>query len=216
MSVTTFDDVKGHDVKQIRKALEGAVFAKRWEEGDDAITQIFTDDLGLIIPSGYMSVGLLSKSSAVTLARDTGSSEVESWGVGEPTRIDLTTDSATMKFTMQESKRIAFELYNGVDLSQVTSDADNNIIIDKPSRPQKLDWRIFALSKDGDGENAIYFLKWLPNCSITAIEDQTLSEEDALTYTVTASGLTDPVVKTAVREVWGGPGLDPTAMGFTA
>lgn len=215
MSVpASFDDVKGHNTKNIRKALGGAVFAKRYEDGDEEITQVYTEAAGLIIPSGYQSVGVLSKSSATQFARDTGTDEVESWGYGEPTRTDLTRDVTTLRFTMQESKRLAFELYNQVDLSAVTPDSDGNIVMDKPTRPQKLDWRIFVLSKDGDGLQSIYFLKWLPNCSITGVEALDLAEANEMAYTVTATGYEDPAIRTAVREVWGGPGLDAEAIGF--
>lgn len=217
MSVpVSFDDVKDHNVKNIRKALAGAVFAKRYNDTDPEIDKVYTTEGGLVIPTGYQSVGLLSKSNATQFARDTGTAEVESWGYGDPTRVDLTRDVTTLRFTMQESKRIAFELYNQVDLSSVTPDADGNIVMDKSSRPQKLDWRIFVLSKDGDGPDAIYFLKWLPNCSITGIESQDLSDANELVYTVTATGYEDPQVRTAVREIWGGPGIDAEAMGFSA
>lgn len=215
MSVGTFDGLKGHNVRNIRKALAGAVFAKRWEEGDEPITQIYTAAGGLVLPAGYQSVGVTSKSAAAKFARDTGTSDVESWGYGEPTRRDITSDITTLQFTMQESKKLVFELYNGTDLTNVQPDTEQNIVMDKPTSPQTSFWRIFTLSKDGDGANAIYFLKWLPRCSITGVEDQELSEENELSYAVTVTGYNDPRVLTSVREVWGGPGLDTDAMGFT-
>lgn len=215
MSVQTFDQIKGHNTKLIRKALAGAVFAKRYAPEDEPITQIYTAADGLVIPAGYESVGVTSKSSAAKFARDTETAEVESWGYGDPTRQDLIKDVTSLQFTMQESKRQVFELYNSMDLAAVKADAEGNIIMDKPSTPQALDWRIFTLSRDGDGPNAIYFLKWLPNCRVTAVEDQELSDGAELAYTVTVTGFSDPELLTAVREVWGGPGLQITDMGFT-
>ena len=216
MPVSTFDQIKGHNTKLIRKALAGAVFAKRYDPDDKPITQVYTTAAGLVIPSGYTSVGVTSKSSAAKFARDTSTAEVESWGYGDPTRQDLIKDVTTLQFTMQESKKAVFELYNSVDLSGLATDADGNVIMDKPTAPQALDWRVFTLSKDGDGPNAIYFLKWLPNCRVTGVEDQELSDGAELAYTVTMTGFVDPALLTAVREVWGGPGLDHTAMGFPA
>lgn len=216
MSVASFDSIRDTNTRLIRKALAGVVFVKRYEPADDPITQVYTTAAGLAIPPGYVDVGAISKSAAVRFARETGNSDVESWGFGEPTRRDIVRDITTMQFTMQESKKQVFELYNSVDLTSVTADGEGNIIIDKPTRPQRLDWRAFTLSKDGDGADAIYFLKWLPNAQVTSIEDQSWSEDSEISYTVTMTGYEDPALKTAVREVWGGPGIDAEAMGFSA
>lgn len=216
MSVETFDSVRSGNVKNIRKALAGAVFVKRWAEGDAPITQVYTTAGGLIIPTGYTDVGVLSKSSAAKFARDTNTSDVESWGYAQPTRRDITSDVTTVQFTMQESKRQVFELHGGMDLSAVVPDVDGNIVIDKPNRPQSIDWRVFVLAKDGDGADAIYWLDWLPMAQVTAMEDVENSESAERAYTVTMTGYEDPAVRTAHRQVWGGPGIDAAAMGFTA
>ena len=130
MSVKTFDSVRTPNVKNIRKALAGAVFIKRWAEGDAPITKVYTTAGGLIIPAGYTDVGVLSKSSAAKFARETNTSDVESFGYAQPTRRDITSDVTTVQFTMQESKRQVFELHGGVDLSAVKADTDGNIVID--------------------------------------------------------------------------------------
>ena len=216
MSVASFEDQTNFNSRLIRKALQGAIYIKRWEPGDAPIEQIYTATGGLQIPAGYEHAGHVTKSDATQWARDTDTADVESWGFGEPTRRDLTKDVTTLKFVMQESKRRAFELYNGAELSQVKPDAEGNIVMDKPGRQQKIDYRAFVISKDGDGADAIYFARWLPLCSVSAVEDQTWGEEDEIQYGVTLTGMTDPDVKTAVREVWGGPGLDAEAMGFAS
>ncbi|WP_343120431.1 hypothetical protein, partial [Clostridioides difficile] len=87
-----------------------------------------------------------------------------------------------------ESNRLAMELHGGVDLSAVKADAQGNIVVDKPSRPQALDWRVFILCKDGDGADAIYWLDWLPNAQVTGVEDQENSESAEKAYTVTMTG----------------------------
>lgn len=214
MSFTTFESVDKSNQKLIRKPLEGLVFVKRWAEGDAPITQVYTTEGGLIIPAGYEHVGLTDKKAGAKWGRDVATSDVESWGKGEPTRRDITKDVTTLQVTMQESKRITMELHNNTDLSGVKADAAGNIVVDKPRRPQPLDWRAFVLSKDGDGADAIYWLDWLPNCQVTGMEDVTYSEEDALVRTVTFTGYEDPQVRTAHRQVWGGPGVDAVDMGF--
>lgn len=212
----TFQSLDTTNNALIRKPLQGLVFAKRVEAADTEVKQVYTALGGLLLPAGYLSVGKVAKKEGVKFARDTDSSEVESWGSGQPTRRDITKDITTVQFTMQESRRIAFELYTGADLSQVKPDTDKNIVIDKPSTPQSMPYRLFVLSKDGEGAKAIYWLDWLPNATVTAVEDQTYTADDEMAYTVTMTGYEDPKYHTAHRKVWGGPGIDAAAMGFTA
>lgn len=214
MSVATFDSVKGHNVRNIRKALAGALFVKRFDPADEPISKVWTASGGLIVPPDYTSVGVTAKGSPPQFARDMQTSDVESWGHAEPTRRDVSRDVDTLQFTAQESKLITFELYRGANYSNVEPDDDGNIVLDKPSSPSTQFWRAFTLSKDGAGADAIYWLDWLPRCSVTAVESQALGEETELQYTVTLTGYQDKAVSTSRRTIWGGPGLDPTAMGF--
>ena len=214
MTTVTFEDVKRHNTALIRKALEGSVFVKEWHPDDPEIEQIWGEN-GLIIPPGYVDVGVLEKKSAQKWARETDQADVESWGYGEPTRRDLTKDTSTVDFVMQESKRAVFEIYNSVELSGVHPDAQGNLVMDKPGRPQPRTYRAFSLSKDGDLDNAIYFARILPRSMMTKPGDQTLGEETELQYPVQLTGFTDPKWGTAVREIWAGPGLDVGAMGFS-
>jgi len=216
MSVETFETVRSPNVRNIRKALQGAIYLKKWVDGDPDVLTVWTAAGGLIVPADFEYVGLTSKSSAAKIARDISDSEVMSWGEGDATRIDRIKDGISLQFTMQESKKIAMEAHGGMNLSGVTPDTDGNIVIDKPSRPVSQRWRALMISKDGDGVDAIYWLDYLPLCTVTGAEDQDSSEETERTYTVTLKGMKDPVLKTAHRQIWGGPGIDTAAMGFTA
>lgn len=214
MSVASFDSVKGHNVRNIRKALAGALFAKRYDPADEPLTQVWTTAAGLIVPADYISVGVTAKGSPVQMSRDLQTANVDSWGYMEPTRTDVTSDTDTMQFVMQESNRIAMELFRGADYSGVRPDEDRNLVLDKPSTPTTQYWRAFTLSKDGDGADAIYWINWLPRCSVTSVESQALGEENELQYGVTFTGFHDDGVLTSHRTIWGGPGIDTEAMGF--
>lgn len=216
MTVQTFESVRKHNNLLIRKALEGSIFVKPYDEADQPITQIFTTAGGLIIPSGFEDVGLIDKKQAQKWARDTGTSDVESFGYGEPTRRDVNKDTSTVDFTMQESKALVMGIYNMADYSQVKPDADGNIIVDKPGRPGVKKYTLLSLSKDGGGADTIYFARIMPNCQVTKVGDQTLGEDEAVVYPVTFTGYRDKRYSTAVREVWGGPGADAAAMGFAS
>ena len=214
--VKSFTESKGHNPDNIRKILEMAIFAKPVEDADTAITQIWTTTGGLTVPTGYLPIGLVTKGDGASWSRDQESSDVESFGYAEPTRSDITKDVTGLGFTMQETKKNVMEMHHGLDLSSVTTDADGNFFFDKASRPAQRKYRILAIGKDGDGPDAIYVARWLPNAKVTENGEQAWSEGDEIKYPATLSGYTDAKFGTSFREIWGGPGLDHAAMGFPA
>lgn len=211
----TFDQIKGHKSDNIRKILEMAIFVKRYDEAQAPITSVWDGDK-LILPEGFTPVGHTDKGDGVTWSRDQDASEVESYGYAEPTRKDILKDMTGLEFTAQESTRTTFELDKGRDLSAVVPDAKGNLVFDKPTRPQPLNWTVLAIGKDGDGPDAIYVVRILPKAQVTENKEQKWSESDALTYPATFSAYVDEAWGTSMREIWGGPGLNHEAMGFPA
>lgn len=214
MPVTTFNEVKGHKGSNIRKVLEMAIFVKPFDEADTEITQVWTAAAGLVVPAGYLPVGLVTKDDGASWSREQDTAEVESHGYSEPTRRDILKDVSGLAFTMQESKRTSMELFHGLDLSTVTTDADGNFFFDKASRPVSRKWRVLALGKDGDGPDAIYVARWLPRAQVTENGEQAWTEGDEVKYPASFSSYTDDAFGTSFREIWGGPGLDHAGMGF--
>lgn len=213
--MATFAEAKGHSPKNIRKVLEMAILVKPYDEADTEITKIY-GATGLIVPAGYVSVGLTTKDDGATWSRDQETSDVTSHGYAEPVRRDILSDVTGLAFTMQESKRQTMELFHGLDLSPVTTDTDGNFFFDKAARPVQRKYRVLALGKDGDGPDAIYVARWLPNAQVTENGEQAWSEGDEVKYPATFTAYTDEQFGTSFREIWGGPGLDHEAMGFPA
>lgn len=213
--MATFSEAKGHNGSNVRKVLEMAIFVKPWEAADTAITSIYAATGGLTIPTGYLPVGMVTKDDGASWSRQQDSSDVMSYGYAEPVRRDITSDVTSLAFTMQESKKTAMELYHGLDLTTVATDTDGNFYFDKASRPVQRKYRVLAIGKDGDGPDAIYVARWLPKAQVTENGDQAWSEGDEVKYPATFTAYTDSTVGTAFREIWGGPGLDHAAMGFT-
>lgn len=214
--MATFTEAKGHTPSNIRKILEMAIFVKPVDDADTAITQVYVTATGLTIPAGYLPVGMVTKDDGATWTRDQESSDVTSFGYAEPVRRDILSDVTGLSFTMQESKKTTMELHHGLDLSAVTTDAEGNFYFDKASRPAQRKYRVLALGKDGDGPDAIYVARWLPNAQITENGEQAWSEGDEVKYPGTFTAYTDETFGTSFREIWGGPGLDHVAMGFDA
>lgn len=200
----------------IRKGLQGSIFVKRLVEGDPEIAAL-VDATGLLaLPPGYSDVGLITKDQGAEWTRDVSTSDVESHGAAEPTRRDVTSDVSGLQFTMQESKRQVFELYDGIDLAAVTHDANGNVSWDKPDRPASIYYRALALFKDGDGVDATYFAKWLPRVQVTDRGSQSWNENDELQYPVTLTAFNDAEFGTSVRTLWAAPTARIERMGFTA
>jgi hypothetical protein len=218
--MATFTEAKGHTPANIRKILEMAIFIKPVDDADTAITKVWGGDTaGLTVPAGYLPVGMVTKDDGATWTRDQESSDVTSYGYAEPVRRDILSDVTGLSFTMQESKKTTMELFHGLDLSTVTTDTALNggsFYFDKASRPAQRKYRVLALGKDGDGPDAIYVARWLPNAQITENGEQAWSEGDEVKYPATFTAYTDSTFGTSFREIWGGPGLDHAAMGFPA
>lgn len=212
--MATFNEVKQHDDRNIRKILEMAIFVRPYEEDFAPFNAIWGAD-GLIIPDGFVGVGKTTKSDGATWTRAQDTTDVESHGYSEPSRRDITSDVSGLTFTMQESKRTSMELYHDQDLSGVTvRPAGAGFYFDKPARPTARRWTVLGLGKDGDGPDAVYVARVLPRAQVTEMSDQSWTEENELQYPATMTGYTDTGWGTSIREIWGGPGLNAAAMGF--
>lgn len=212
----SFSDLQNHFDELIRKGLEGSIFAKRLADADSPIEKL-KDASGLLaLPPGYEDVGNLTKDQGAQWTRNIDSSETMSLGKSEPTRRDITSDVTGLQFTMQESRKSVFELYDGIDLSGVTQDANGNVSWDKADRPASIYYRMFALFKDGDGADAIYFAKWLPRAQVVDRGEQSWNEQNEIQYPVTITAYNDRSVGTSMRTLWAGPAAKMTAMGFPA
>lgn len=216
--MATFTEAKGHKGSNIRKILEMAIFIKPVADADTAITKVWGGTTaGLVVPVGYVPVGMVTKDDGASWSRDQESSDVTSYGYAEPVRRDIVSDVTGLSFTMQESKKTTMELFHGLDLSAVTTDTALNggsFYFDKASRPAQRKYRVLALGKDGDGPDAIYVARWLPNAQITENGEQAWSEGDEVKYPATFTAYTDSTFGTSFREIWGGPGLKHADMGF--
>lgn len=204
-----FDAVKDHDGSNIRKVLQMAVFLAPWDS-TEAISSLVDATNQVVIPPGYLSVGILNKESALTATPAMTVSEVSGYGYGQTLRRDITARNLAVAFTMIESRRRVFEAYYGIDLSAVKATpagGKNELIIDEPDRPDTLYWRMLCLGVDGDGARAIYIADLYPKVTLSEAQAIASSETDPRQYAVTMGADIDTAVGTAHRMLWAGPGL---------
>jgi len=212
----SFSDLQNHVDSLIRKGATGSVFVKRHESSDAEIAAL-KDATGLLaLPTGYTDVGNITKDQGVSWTREVETSDVMSLGSASPTRTDIVSVTSGMSFTMQESKRQAFELHEGVDLSTVTYDVNGNISWDAPDLPADTYYRVLALFKDGEGADAVYLAKWLPRAKVIDTGEQSWNQQNEIQRPVTLRAFVDDTAGTAVRNLWAGSTARLTAMGFDA
>ena len=220
----TFDQVKGHNARLIRKMLEMAIFIGPYDDVP-AVDDIVDATNALVLPGGYFRVGMTSKEDGATWTPTLETTATPAYGYGAAVRRDTNSRSETLAFTMLESQRVAFELYHSIDLSDVKATpapvgpatGPNQIKWDHPDTPETRYWRCFALGRDGQGARSIYHVEHLLRVSVSEVQPLTWSDTNPLTYGVTLETESDPVEGTAHRTFWGGPGFDTamiTAMGF--
>ena len=214
--MATLNDLQNHFQELIRKGLEGSFFVKRVEAGDAAITALKGPSGLLEIPTGYQDVGILTKDQGLNWTREVGTSDTAGLGYSEPVRRDITTDVSGLQFTALESKKQVFEMYEGIDLTGVTPDANGNISWDKPDRPANPYYRGLALFKDGEGADAVYFGKWGPRFQVTDRGEQAWREEVELQYGMTANFYVDSAFGTSLRTLWAASPATLAKMGFAA
>lgn len=214
----SFDDIKAHNESLIRKMLELSIYLGPWPAAPDITTVSDATGTSLIIPDTYRPVGMVSKDEGVALTPSQDMSEVGAYGYGAAVRRDISNRSLELGFTMLETKRLAFELYQGVDLAGVEAPAGKQELKwDAPDRPDTKYWRALVIGRDGQGVRSIFNVEFLPKITLTDVETISWSEEDPLAYGVTLAADMDSAVGTSQRSFWAGPGLTPTmitAMGF--
>ena len=215
----TFDEVKDHNSENLRKLLRMAVYIA---PADAPVIASLVDATNeATIPGEYESVGILDKENALSTTPSITISEVSGYGYGTTLRRDIVSKNTTLAFTMLESRRQAFELYYGIDLSAVqatVAGGKNELVFDEPDRPDTMYWRVLCLGVDGDGANTIFIADYYPRATITDVAALAASETDPRRYGVTLGIDVDTNVGTAHRQFWAGPGLTDeriTEMGFT-
>lgn len=216
--MATFSSVAAFNGLLQRKGLAGVVLVAPYS------TAVLTDIAGvggvLTITSGYTSMGKLT-ADGISFPNDMDISEQRGWGdISGPSRVDVNGENSSLNFTPMESKKAVWDAFYNVDKTGVTANTNGTITFDKSAVPALRDVRVLALIRDINKSNGldIFYGIHFPRANLVQNGDQTLDNgENGITYPLTARALVDPVVGTAVRLFWGGPGLDTamkTAIGY--
>lgn len=206
-----YEDLANKKNELIRKAMDGSVFgAPVTAEPIGDLTTYAAGPPVVIdltpLPTGWDDFGWMTTDGA-QFARDVSSSDVSSWGSVTPTRTDITADTTSLSFTMQETKALTIGIATGADLAGIVPDADSGEVkIAKPAKPTSRYYRILALAVDQGDAGEIYIARFLPRAKVTSYTEQTLGGEDALTWGVTVTGEIDSALGYSESYLFGGAG----------
>jgi hypothetical protein len=218
---TTFEaELAGNKPTNMFKALGGIIYTATTSV---AIPAAFTaggaGDLVQLPAADWKKLGLITKDDGITFSRDVNTEEENSWGYNEPTRTDITTDTTSAAFTLQEVNRQTLELYDFVDLSAVTPDATTGeFAYNKPLVTAPVYRRIIFMAVDGAGTDRRYRFKIMPRAQVVGVNDEVWSQAQATRFPVTIRATVDSTLGYAVRNVFAGPGqlARNTGAGFSA
>jgi hypothetical protein len=209
VATTTYEAELGlNNPNNMMKALGGfIVVADITTAIPSAFTQNSTADLIQLDTTLWHRVGLVTQKDGVQFSRNTKNDDENSWGYIESTRTDITEDTVSGQFTMQEINRWTQELYDMVDLSATHPDATTGEFgWNKALLPTPIYKRVIYVGVDGTGTGRRYRIKIMPKGQITAVKDESWSNAAAVEFPVTLTAKTDATLGYSVRTVMAGPG----------
>lgn len=216
---TTTGDLKtlaGYDSTLIRRPLYGTVFMAPYSA--PLVDTLVATAGQVAIPDAYESVGRIS-TDGLTFAMDRSMQEVRGWGSTSVLRRDVESIDVTLQFAMLETKRLAYEITSGLDLTANEMTATGEWSFTMPSQPPTKYWRVIALGSDGSGADKYYMAKVFGRMSLSETDDETwqASDESPLVRNVTLGADEDDVAGGPYTEYLFGPGAlaAAEAMGIT-
>lgn len=209
MAVTTYEaELTGNQSTQMFKALGGIIYSAPMAIAiPAAFTETSSASLTQLDPNNWTRLGLITKGEGITFSREMSTEDEESWGYSEPTRTDITTDTTSAAFTLQETKRAVLEMYDFVDLSAASPDATTGeFAYSKPMTSSLTYRRMIYMAVDGAGTDRRYRFKIMPRAQVVGVQDEVWSQTAVTKYPFTVRATVDPVLGYAVRNVLAGPG----------
>lgn len=164
-----------YNAKNIRRPIFGGVFLA--SEDAPLPTTLVATGGQVTLPAAFESVGRISEEGLV-MASDREMQEVRGWGSTSVLRRDVQSIDVTLQFAMLETKRIAYEVAAGLDLSDVEMSADGEWKFTMPSQPPTKYWRAIAIGADGAGAARYYMAKVFGRVSLTEQDDETWANSD--------------------------------------
>jgi hypothetical protein len=155
--------------------------------GSDGVT------LPNTLPVGYFNMGYIT-TDGIGVSDSVSASTVAMVQDIEPVRSDIDSIAKTLKVVFGEASSWTHSLASGLPCSQWPEDKTGAYEVhygDKSAFPY---YRIFILTQDGIGADAVYRVEYAYRAMVTDIADRTLNRTDAETIGRTFTCFRDPAV----------------------
>lgn len=202
----------------LRKGLQVIAFAAKASDADLPANITGPDMQPLALPEAFFPLGM-QNTDGWEFEADTDKDETESLGYAQPPRVDINKVAKTAKISLQESfRRDITELMYGLDLSQVTQDAESGeIVYDYPALPETFDYRLLVIARDGTPGNEWLWARGYYTARLSELPSETLNAE-LLEHEITFDILLDEDSGSSQRDYIAGSAAKANAakLGFTA
>lgn len=227
MTATGYAAIRSRADALLRKALDGGVHVAPSTAAALTLTTLFENvtptPTGALkpLPATYHDLGYLTDKGA-KFARKVTTASIKSWGLINPTRVDVTEDDESVQFACQESNVHTMALFYGVKEATISTTPHKGgaVEIDKPTVANRLTWRVAVFGADGEGTEEIDIVRFLPKAVVTTHTDQifTNSGTTPILYGVTLQALVTDTLGYSAATFIGGPGWKSSLVsaGFTA
>lgn len=209
-------ELLNYESRNIRRPIFGGVFLA--PDTAPLVETLVAANGQVALPAEYESVGRLSE-DGLSFSTEMEVQEVRGWGSTSVLRRDIQSTDASLTFSMLESRRVAYEVHMGLDLSNVEMSADGEWKVTRPGQPSTKYWRAVAIGADGDGAQRFYMAKVFGRVSLTETDDETFqsSDEAPRMFQVTLGADEDDEAGGPYTEFLFGPGALAAAerMGIT-
>ncbi|MGW4487856.1 hypothetical protein ACWEOE_28910 [Amycolatopsis sp. NPDC004368] len=216
MAPATFESIAERKAHLIRKGNKGAVLVGKYATAP-LITTLVAASGQIEMPTTYNSVGWMSEDGS-TKTQNRTLSQIRGWGSTSFLRQDITGDEKSLQFTMIEDRKVARELYEGIDLDAAEVSTEGELKYEIPDRPDIMYWRVCELVSDLSGDNLIYLATVYHKTSVGETGDLVQANGDNPTSRqVTMGAVPDDVTGTLGTNFIFGPGALKYAedMGYT-
>ncbi|WP_052071025.1 phage tail tube protein [Rhodococcoides fascians] len=203
---TSLTLLKGAKNETLLKPLDAAIFLAPWYTAHPAA---FTSATSVLqkLPIAWNPVGLIAKSDGIAFARQVETSNIESYGELQATRMDVTADTTTLAFTPQQTTKFNLELTTNTDLDAIVAAADSGeVFFAQPSNPSIRYYSAIVIGQDGSDEEPIFVFKVLPKVAVSQYDGENWNQNAGLQQKLTMTAFKDDTAGFAVGHGFGGLG----------
>jgi hypothetical protein len=130
-----------------------------------------------VLPAGFRSLGLIT-TDGIQESTSVSTSSVQSAQSTSNTRTDTDSETTTVQVSLQEMNGWVKAFANDLPVSEWPVDKDAAWRFKTGKRPEKPNYRLYILTQDGIGRDAVYRVEFAFNARVSDKGDRSLNRAD--------------------------------------